>query len=140
VNIFSNLTVNDTLMAAVIIGQIAMFFWIKPLRDAKEQVDQLKKEVGELNLDKLRADMKLALEMELDRLVPADLCAARMDTTDGAVAQIQQDRRDSVMKLHNKIDAMTKDLHLRIDLLAASCSKGFQDIERSIGRLEGKAR
>jgi hypothetical protein len=125
-------------MCLIIIGNIAMFFWVKPLRDAKAKVADLEKEVAGLNIDKLKQDIEAALEEKLSKVITAENCHLKMDKTDGEVAQIQADRRESVKTLHNKIDGLVKEVHVRVDAVVATLNKGFQDIERSIGRIEGK--
>ncbi len=122
--LFNDFSANEIFWVISLGSQAIMFFWLAPLRKAQKRITILERRVEESNLTQLRTE----IETEQRR---AKECAARCDRSVNDLAheieKIQQDRRESVSKLHSKID-----------LLSEATNKGFRDIERAIGKLEGK--
>lgn len=101
-----------------------MFFWLAPLRKAQQRITNLEKRLEGTTIAQIRAD----LETEHNRTVEcAASCNRSMNGLAREIEKIQLDRRESVRTLHTKIDE-----------LATTTNNGFRDVERAIGRLEGK--
>jgi t-SNARE complex subunit (syntaxin) len=103
------------------------------------------------------ANVPQPLQIEkLDKFATRDFCemkhleiSRRLDGHDADVRalydEIKRDRQANQVhasersaNIHAKIDAVREELTDKIDTLRGDVTSGFQDVERAIGRIEGK--